>query len=695
MEDEQLQIGSSQCWLTIENRSDSPILVRKYKKMELFSEQRVYHPDETGIITEGANWDKKFLAKVYTIGKKLKKKQRIKLKINKIYKLVVYSDRCSCTTIKPKNVDLQLMAYQRMEEIWETTNYYETLRIPQTATKREIRVAYLKLAKQYHPDHNKDPNAELMFERIVEAYNTLSDDETRKQYDTHLRTEPGVLSKSYWRQVFCVWNKHKAVQVGLSTLFTLLGTGILLTSILALPTGIGIPASVVCGGIGGGLFASGVGGLSVALSSSAALEQNLNYKRWLKYSFWYGLAGCAAGSLSAGIGGAMHPIVGGFAGLLAAASVKGAATGICFTTAKGIASEKWKKLITRLRVDAIALDLVIGTITGAAFGVLLEGSLVSSKVASIIGTQAKMTTKSIKTTDASATTSVFSLKKSRSLTDSITEASPLLLLTNGSSSNLVQLEEKKKEESVDSHDENLISKTLLVQQKNDIFDEPLSCDVFENNSVFDFNEDKNCCTISSDVKISCEQENVNIENLECNTKNVNESSHSILHVDENHDKPDDNDESLLFDLNDSIVESLNENPTVEDYDEAITLFEMYSAQPHVQHIITFHNLSSFTKVRMFIEYTTEIESNELKFHKQSPPVNSPFYVPVNASNIQVYFEHSRLGIKWEPVCSVPTETQHVFYFQSPVTRRFFASICNGEVRISQIRNEFEQCIRIT
>ena len=52
-------------------------------------------------------------------------------------------------------------------------DFYEILGVPSTATQDEIQRAYRKLARQHHPDVNKDPGAEDRFKEISEAYNVL------------------------------------------------------------------------------------------------------------------------------------------------------------------------------------------------------------------------------------------------------------------------------------------------------------------------------------------------------------------------------------------------------------------------------------------------------------------------------------------------------------------------------------------
>ncbi len=64
-------------------------------------------------------------------------------------------------------------------------DYYDVLGVNKNASKAEIKKAYRKLALKYHPDKNKDKDAEAKFKDISEAYAVLYDDEKRKLYDQY------------------------------------------------------------------------------------------------------------------------------------------------------------------------------------------------------------------------------------------------------------------------------------------------------------------------------------------------------------------------------------------------------------------------------------------------------------------------------------------------------------------------------
>ena len=66
------------------------------------------------------------------------------------------------------------------------SNYYDVLGVAKDATEKEIRQAYRRLARQYHPDVNKnDTAADDKFKEINEAYGVLSDEDSRKKYDRY------------------------------------------------------------------------------------------------------------------------------------------------------------------------------------------------------------------------------------------------------------------------------------------------------------------------------------------------------------------------------------------------------------------------------------------------------------------------------------------------------------------------------
>lgn len=72
------------------------------------------------------------------------------------------------------------------------TNLYQVLGVSKTASQEEIKKAYRKLSRKYHPDVNQeDKTAEAKFKEVQNAFDILSDPEKRQQYDTFGRTMPG------------------------------------------------------------------------------------------------------------------------------------------------------------------------------------------------------------------------------------------------------------------------------------------------------------------------------------------------------------------------------------------------------------------------------------------------------------------------------------------------------------------------
>jgi molecular chaperone DnaJ len=82
------------------------------------------------------------------------------------------------------------------------SDYYKTLGVPRDAPKDEIKRAYRRLAKKYHPDLNKDDPkaAEEQFKRVSEAYEVLADDEKRRIYDQY--GEDGLRQKVWGGEGF-------------------------------------------------------------------------------------------------------------------------------------------------------------------------------------------------------------------------------------------------------------------------------------------------------------------------------------------------------------------------------------------------------------------------------------------------------------------------------------------------------------
>lgn len=65
-------------------------------------------------------------------------------------------------------------------------DYYKIMGVSQDASEKDIKMAYRKLARKYHPDINKEPNAEVLFKEMGEAYEVLKNPTKRAEYDRYL-----------------------------------------------------------------------------------------------------------------------------------------------------------------------------------------------------------------------------------------------------------------------------------------------------------------------------------------------------------------------------------------------------------------------------------------------------------------------------------------------------------------------------
>lgn len=102
-------------------------------------------------------------------------------------------------------------------------DYYATLGVEPSASAEEIRKAYRRLARQYHPDVSKEAGAEDRFKEVSEAYQTLSDPEKREAYDQLGRHRPGedVQPGPEWDTRY--WQEGVAEDVDLADLLEQIG----------------------------------------------------------------------------------------------------------------------------------------------------------------------------------------------------------------------------------------------------------------------------------------------------------------------------------------------------------------------------------------------------------------------------------------------------------------------------------------
>jgi curved DNA-binding protein len=92
----------------------------------------------------------------------------------------------------------------------EYKDYYKVMGLAREASTNDIKTAYRRLARKYHPDLNKEPGAEEKFKELGEAYEVLKDPEKRKMYDQYgrdwelnqrARTSSGTQHRHTWSNV--------------------------------------------------------------------------------------------------------------------------------------------------------------------------------------------------------------------------------------------------------------------------------------------------------------------------------------------------------------------------------------------------------------------------------------------------------------------------------------------------------------
>jgi len=110
-------------------------------------------------------------------------------------------------------------------------DYYEVLGVDKDADKKTIKKAYRKLAMKYHPDVNKEPDAEEKFKELSEAYGVLSDDDKRQRYDQFGHagmdgfSQEDIFNNINFEDIFRGFGFGGQSQGGFGSIFDLFGFG--------------------------------------------------------------------------------------------------------------------------------------------------------------------------------------------------------------------------------------------------------------------------------------------------------------------------------------------------------------------------------------------------------------------------------------------------------------------------------------
>jgi curved DNA-binding protein len=114
-------------------------------------------------------------------------------------------------------------------------DFYQVLGVSRTASQDEIQRAYRRLAREHHPDLNSDPSAEERFKDVSEAYDVLSDPQTRRRYDEFgpdFRQVPPDVDAQTWRRARAGARTRAGAGAGPGTERDVFGAGIDLDDLL-------------------------------------------------------------------------------------------------------------------------------------------------------------------------------------------------------------------------------------------------------------------------------------------------------------------------------------------------------------------------------------------------------------------------------------------------------------------------------
>ena len=105
-------------------------------------------------------------------------------KLNGMYSSVLFLKSYNALSFTASSSSgLVLKRYKQTSAVNEQANLYDQLGLTRNASRKDIKLAYYKLSKQYHPDMNSDPEAAVKYREVQEAYDVLGDEHRKNEYD--------------------------------------------------------------------------------------------------------------------------------------------------------------------------------------------------------------------------------------------------------------------------------------------------------------------------------------------------------------------------------------------------------------------------------------------------------------------------------------------------------------------------------
>jgi len=350
----------------VHNETKTSLQLDVYKSSLQFQVDRteLIPPQSNKIVTADEEWTSSFYIRILDT----------KITISETQKVIVLSTNKSDGAIETQSITNKDLSYQvvkitrQLDYTFDhkTTSHYEVLNIPRTADRDVIHQAFLRKARQIHPDKNlNNPHATILMQRLSEAAAVLLDPERKADYDKFLDRQEAVkasmFSYAYLKQLYDD-----------GRLWVLLGgVGLIVGGLLIIgfTSGGALPIILIGGAIGGGVFSAGAAAFSYSISHDATLN-GWEFSVLFKKMAIFAVCGLFAGLTGAGATFAIGNVAFSSATAMMAAQgvTEGGIWGLFSSISEGFASGRFKKIWQSGNPYLVLLEVVKGIAIGCLVG---------------------------------------------------------------------------------------------------------------------------------------------------------------------------------------------------------------------------------------------------------------------------------------------------------------------------------------